>query len=55
LLVANLRGMTGIRRANQPPPAVSPPPDGAPVPTTGGASGAERALGCGNRAMGHHR
>jgi D-galactarolactone cycloisomerase len=42
-LVANLRGLTGIHRVNRPPPAISAPPEGAPVPTTGGATGAERA------------
>jgi D-galactarolactone cycloisomerase len=43
ILVANLRGLTGIHRVNNPPPAAAPPPAGAPVPSTGGATGAERA------------
>jgi len=42
-LVANLRGQTGLHRVSRPPPPTSPVPAGAPVPTTGGASGAERA------------
>lgn len=43
LLVANLRGFTGIHRTVKPPQPTSPIPAGAPVPTTGSATGAERA------------
>ena len=43
MLVANLRGLTGIHRIARPPPSSSPVPPGAPIPSSGGATGAERA------------
>jgi L-alanine-DL-glutamate epimerase-like enolase superfamily enzyme len=42
-LVADLRGTGLTHRLTRPPPSAFPIPAGAPVPTTGGASGAERA------------
>ncbi len=50
-LVANLRGLTGIHRVTRAPPPTSPVPAGAPVPSTGGASGAERAYSAAEIAL----
>ena len=44
ILVANLRGLTGFRTDRRPPPPpTAPAPNAGPPPTTGNATGAERA------------
>jgi L-alanine-DL-glutamate epimerase-like enolase superfamily enzyme len=51
ILVANLRGTTGLRRIKAAPPSSFPIPAGAPIPYGGGATGAERTYSAAEIAL----